>query len=456
MRYNKRKLKANRNKILPIKFVKQSITSYSGLQLFKYYMEIIGFYARLKKSFNNLSFSGDYSIVDLIIIMVFMKIVGIERLSHLAFIRNDPLFIRVSGLTKIPHRTTFIKALKQFTSDALKVLIELNGELVMEKIRALGLKNLTIDLDGTVLSTKGHAAFAVKGYNPKKKGANSYFPLTAHVAETGHFISIINRAGNNHDSNRALSIIKSIMAKTVGCIIRFRADSAFCTPEILDFLLNKSIGFAIKAPFWKLKHLKSSVQERKRWYHLNKIWSFYWIEDPIESCKYSHFGLILRKKVKEPSKEFQLDLFSPNNGYYEYSCIVTNNKDWNEEELFDFMSGRSAQENSISELKSDFYFDHLLGNSYQANSANLQIIQMAYNLMISMQIDVGLAPKKNNKNKKTTRKYLCMKMKTLRFLIIYKAGKIVYDNGCKVLKLTANKSTEELYNKVQTNLGKAA
>ena len=50
--------------------------------------------------------------------------------------------------------------------------------------------------------------------------------------------------------------------------------------------------------------------------------------------------------------------------------------------------------------------------------------------------------KKNNKNKKTTRKYLCMKMKTLRFLIIYKAGKIIYDNGCKILKLTANKSTE--------------
>ena len=107
----------------------------------------------------------------------------------------------------------------------------------------------------------------------------------------------------------------------------------------------------------------------------------------------------------------------------------------------------------ISELKDDFQFDHLLGQSYQANSANLQLSQMAYNLMISMQIDSGLAKKVT---KKRTRLFTFMKMKTLRLLVICKAGKIGGDNGRKVLKLTQNKATEALYESIQYNLDLAA
>ena len=455
MRYNKRKLKSNKTKILPIEFIKQPITSYSGLQLVKYYMELIGLYSRIKHAFRGFNFSGDYNIADLIIVMLFIRIVGLQRLRHLDYISNDPLFQRVSGLVKVPHRTTIVRGFAQFTSDAIKTLIELNGELVMNKIDELGLRTLTVDLDGSVISTTGNAAFALKGYNPKKKGANSYFPLTAHIAETGHFISVINRAGNNHDSNRATSIIKTVLQKMNGYIVRFRADSAFCAPEILDFLLKKSISFAIKAPFWKLNILKESIQERQRWYKINDQWSYYWIENPIDKCEYEHKGLILRKKLKNSKRNFQLELFSPNNGLYEYSCIVTDHKNWNEKDLLDFVCGRSAQENSISELKDDFYFDHLLGSSYQANSANLQISQMAYNLMISMQIDSGIA-KRKKVTKKCTRLFKFMKMKTFRYLVIYKAGKIVLNNGTKVLKLTFNKATKDLYQDILQNLKKAA
>ena len=40
-------------------------------------------------------------------------------------------------------------------SDSLKNLIELNSQLVIEHLKHIGLKTLTLDLDGTVLSTKG-------------------------------------------------------------------------------------------------------------------------------------------------------------------------------------------------------------------------------------------------------------------------------------------------------------
>ncbi|UCE08681.1 MAG: transposase, partial [bacterium] len=89
-----------------------------------------------------------------------------------------------------------------------------------------------------------------------KKGAKSYFPLTAHVSETGHFLSILSRPSNVHDSSRALVVIQTIRRQLSGFCIRFRADSAICDPKLITYLLSRHIGFAIKALFWKLLNLK--------------------------------------------------------------------------------------------------------------------------------------------------------------------------------------------------------
>ena len=88
--------------------------------------------------------------------------------------KNDPLFHRIACLTRIPHRTKLSTALKQFTSGSLKALAELNSDLVIEKLTELGLNAIPIDLDGTVISTKGHPSWDFKGYNPIKKGARSH------------------------------------------------------------------------------------------------------------------------------------------------------------------------------------------------------------------------------------------------------------------------------------------
>jgi hypothetical protein len=363
-------------------------------------------------------------------------------------------------LTRIPHRTKISTALKQFASDSLKALVELNGQLVIEKLQSLGLLEITIDLDGTVVSTKGHPTWALKGYNPIKRGAPSYFPLTAHVAETGHFLTIWNRPGNVHDSNRALDLIKTIQRRLPMFSIRFRADSAFCSPQVINYLLYKRISFAIKAPFWKLLALKTAAQERKIWYFINDTWSYFWLKSPIHSLEKEHHVFIFRKKVKEPEKQFQLDLFSPNNGVYEYSAVVTDTKQWDAKELLLFVSGRSGQENSLSELKDDFAFGYVPTNTYQANSAYFQVSQMAYNLSLSLQHEMGLM-KKHSTNPKRTRFYQGWKWKTFRFLILNRAGRIGWDRGTKVLYLTFNKATKQLYDRIgnalnNPNLRKAA
>jgi hypothetical protein len=451
MRYKKSTLIARRNKILPINFVRQDMTTYSGLSLVDHYFKLYRIHYRIKKTFRSYGFKGDYSVGDIIFILLIMLLLGAERLQHIDFIRNDPLFKRVIGLTRIPHRTKLSTALKQFTSDSLKTLSELNSVFVVEKITELGLQEITVDLDGTVISTKGNPSWAFKGYNPIKRGAKSYFPLTTHIAETGHFLSIVNRPGNVHDSSRGLAVIRTIRSRLSDFIIRFRADSAFCSPDVIDYLLHNGISFAIKAPFWKLLNLKTAAENRQRWLKISEQWGYFWMENPIESINHDHYVIILRKKLRNCKKPYQLKLFSPNNGLYEYSAIVSDTKQWDPEELLKFVSGRSAQENSISELKTSFAFDHIPTSQYQANSAYMQISQMAYNLAISMQHDMGLA-KKRTENKKKTRIFSTMEWKTIRFLLINRAGRISWEKGVKVLQMTKNKKTEQLYEKISDAL----
>ncbi len=451
MRYKKRSLIARRNKILPIQFVRQDMTTYAGLTLIDHYLKLYLINIRLKQALKNYGFKGDYGIGDILFIMLIMILVGAERLQHIEYLKNDPLFRRVVRLTCIPHRTKLSTTLKQFTSDSLKALAELNSELVIEKLTELGLNEITIDLDGTVISTKGHPSWAFKGYNPIKRGAKSYFPLTAHVGETGHFLSILNRPGNVHDSNRALSVIKASRHQLSDFSIRFRADSAFCVPEVINYLLKSQIGFAIKAPFWKLLNLKTAAQQRKRWFRLNKQWGYFWIKQPLDSVDHEHYVIILRKKVKKTKVHYQLQLFSPDNGNYEYSAVVTDNKTWKPKDLLLFVCGRSAQENSISELKTSFAFDHIPTNTYQANSAYMQMSQMAYNLSISMQHSMGMSTIRDKKGK-STRIFKNLKWKTFRFLILNRAGRIAWRDGVKVIELTKNSETELLYRGISTTL----
>ncbi len=67
MRYNKRALIARKNKILPIRFIRQDMTTYSGLNLIDHYLRIYKIHRRLKDTLNSYGFKGDYSIGDILL-----------------------------------------------------------------------------------------------------------------------------------------------------------------------------------------------------------------------------------------------------------------------------------------------------------------------------------------------------------------------------------------------------
>ncbi len=49
--------------------------------------------------------------------------------------------------------------------------------MVLDRLASLSLPRITLDFDGSVQSTKRRAEGTAVGFNKKKKGARSYYPL---------------------------------------------------------------------------------------------------------------------------------------------------------------------------------------------------------------------------------------------------------------------------------------
>src|ERR1039457_6998799 len=202
MRLKVRRLWRAIKRELPIQFGHEQLTSYGGLELVRRYFQLIGLNARIRCALGKHA-GGDYGCSHLVLLVIGLLVVGARRLRHLRYLANDPLFARFCGLARIPSDRTVVNWLKQFTQASLRALARINSELLYEQIDKLNLRRLTIDLDGTVIRTGGKVAWAMRGFNPHHPKDPSYYPLLAHLAQTGQILRLKNRPGNVHDSKGA-------------------------------------------------------------------------------------------------------------------------------------------------------------------------------------------------------------------------------------------------------------
>jgi hypothetical protein len=160
--------------------------------------------------------------------------------------------------------------------------------------------------------------------------------------------------------------------------------------------------------------------------------------------------MIYRKHVQHESpKNFQLDLFTPADGHFEYYAVATNTA-LSLPALYAFIGGRGAQEKTFAELKGEFALDVVPTKHYGANSAWQQLSVLAYNLARSFPLDTGAAPRR--RSRKRTYTYVLRSMRTLRFTLVARAGRLARIGGRHVLRLTFNPATAALYTRLEQRL----
>lgn len=436
---------------LRVEFVRQELTSYSGLELLRRYFALLDLHHRIRQAFTAYGLSGDYGCGRLVLLIIALLVVGGRRLEHLRYIAHDPLVGRLCGLARMPSDRTVVNWLKQFTQEALQALVTLNSALLYEQIEQLSLSRLTIDVDGTVVRTGGAVAWAFRGFNPHQRKDPSYYPLLAHLAQTGHILRLRNRPGNVHDSRGAVTFVRDLVRELRGRFgralpLEFRMDAAFFQQEILALLAREGCEYAIKVGFWTWLDLKARVAAQTRWEHVDDQVSCFEAQVPVEPWGLTLRVVLYRKRVRHESrKNFQLDLFSPDDGHFEYSAVTTN-KVLSGPALWAFMAGRGAQEKTLAELKGEFALDVVPTNHYGANSAWQQLSILGHNLLRSFQLHALARPKP--RTRKRTYAYVLQSMRTLRFLLINRAGRLSRVNNRQVLRLSENSATQTLYTQI--------
>ena len=308
MRLKLSRFRRNFNKDLPIEFTEQNLSSFGGLELFSRYLRRVELSRRVGKACRGKGIRSDYGSVRLVLVLVGMLLVGARRLEHLQYVCDDPMLLRFCGLRRLPSRPTIVNWLKQFTGERLKGLSELNGVLVHEQIERLGLNRLTVDMDGTVVQAGNQVGWAFRGFNPHRKKNKSYYPLFAHLAQTGQILKSRNRPGNVHDSKGADAFLRELIGELRGQFgrsrkLEFRTDAAFFNEKILKRLERSRSEFAIKAPFWPWLGLKEVVAGRKRWHRVSDEIDGFSIKHFIEPWNITVRTAIYRKRVSTSNGE---------------------------------------------------------------------------------------------------------------------------------------------------------
>jgi hypothetical protein len=394
---------------------------------------------------------GDYGSGRLALLVATLLLVGGRRLEHLKYIASDPLVGRLCGLARIPSARTVANWLTHFTAAGVHALRAVNRDLICEQIERLGLRRLTIDVDGTVIRTGNTVAWAQRGFNPHHRKHRSYYPLLAHLAQTGQILRLRNRPGNVHDSRGAVEFLRTLIRELRARfgrtrVLEFRMDAAFFQREILRLLQRFGCEYAIKVPFCPWVGLKAQVAAQRRWERVDDSISYFDTTLQLPQWNLTLRVVVYRKRVAHQTrKNFQLDLFSPDDGHFEYSAVATN-KALSGPRLWAFAAGRGAQEKTLAELKSEFALDVVPTHHYTANSVWQQLCILAHTMMCGFQLLT--LPAAKPRSAKRTYSYVVRSLRTLRFLLIARAGRLCRPDGRQVLRLSANADTRRLYEEV--------
>ena len=458
MRQRKLELQARVNGDLPLDFGDVALTSYAGLELLARYLRRSRFNALVRKAFVGTAGWGDYGVVAMVRLLVGLLIVGGRRLRHLEYVQDDPLFRRFGGVRVVPTPRTVSRWLKHFTMTTVGRLQDLNAAIVARVLPGLGLRTFTIDVDGVVVSTGLQVERAFRGFNPHHRRVPSYYPILAHVAETTHILRVHNRSGNVHDGKASLPFLRALWDQVVATVpagqVRFRMDGAFFREDVLRWVGLRGAGYAIKVPFYRWLDLQQYIRGQRQWEAVAPDVAGFTLSAALTPWAFPIPVTIYRKRVRHrTAKNYQLDLFDPNDGYYEYSAVASN-LTLTIRNLWHFMGGRGNHEKTIGHLKTGLAFHTVPTNAYAANSAWQQLVALVHNLLTNFQIDTGA--EERTRSRKHTALHLLHTVQTLRFELFHRAAILVRPGGLTCLRLTDNAATRRRFTDIAKALARAA
>ena len=241
MKISKRDIVSNASAFPKIQIEPHSqLTSFAGIQIYSKLFFSFALKDRMRWCTSHLSATSQYAPGSILFLLITHVILGFSRLRDVSCYQRDPLVLRFLGTKSIPSPATLSRVLASLDSSTADKMVEVVGSIPLQRLRELNLRRVTLDFDGSVTTTNGHAEGTAVGFNPKKKGQRSYYPLFVTIPQLDQVLSVLHRSGNVHDSNKAedfiLHAVRLVREALPNAVIEIRADSAFYSDRILSML----------------------------------------------------------------------------------------------------------------------------------------------------------------------------------------------------------------------------
>lgn len=438
MKLSRKQIRRKAHRIPVLRFEAQRLTSFSGLVLFQALFARLDLKARLRACFagGNAIYGRSLIFLGLVVHLL----LGYRQLRDARYYRDDPMVRRLLGLDRLPDVATVSRALAEADAQRVERLRRLCRELVIERLVGLGPRRLTLDFDGSVLPTGRLAEGTAVGYNRKKPGQRSYYPLFCTLAQTGQVFDVLHRPGNVHDSRGArefiVACIEQIRAALPGIVLEARLDAAFFSDAIVSQLDKLGVEFTISVPFERFVELKERIERRRRWRRLGTDVAYFQDRWSPKKWPRRYRFVFLRTETHRRSKgPVQLDLFIPTVAGYDFTVVVTN-KATGPRHVARFHHGRGAQEGVFAELKSQGQLDYVPTRTLVGNQLYLLAALLAYNLNRELQMTVH--PPQRATTTARTPLWQFSQLRTLRRQLIQRAGRLTRPQGALTLTISAN------------------
>ena len=445
MKHSRKSVEGKAHAIPNIKFEQQQLTSFAGLVLLPRFLAAIDFAAALGRCFRHVRAGKIYGRATVFLQLIVHLLLGYRDLRESAYYRDDPMVKRVLGLKRLPDVATISRMLKDADEKSIARLRGLLRRLVVDRLRELALARVTLDFDGSVQSTMRRAEGTAVGFNKKRKGARSYYPLFCTIAQTSQVFDFLHRSGNVHDSRGA----RAFIAECIGLIrkalptavIEVRADSAFFSDELVTVLQGHRVEFTLSVPHERFVELKNMIESRQRWRRLNGKVSYFEASWKPKSWDESFRFVFIRTRAKKQHKgPVQLDLFVPYEYGFEFKVIITN-KRVGAGTVLRFHEGRGTQEGIFGELKTHCAMGHVPVRRRLGNQMYLLAGLFAHNFIRELQMQTE--PRSRDTTDNRAALWIFETVDTVRKTLLQRAGRLTRPGGRLTLTISGGSTVKE-------------
>src|SRR5208337_1278265 len=148
---------------------------------------------RLRECFEHRSEGLMVGFPSVVLILIVHLMLGFRRLRDIERYQDDPVVLRALGLRRMPNVSTVCRTLCRADGTSVKNVRLLSRDYVLSRLETERLSRVTMDFDGSVISTGRFAEGTAVGYNNKRKGERSYYPLLCTIPQTAQVLDVFQR-----------------------------------------------------------------------------------------------------------------------------------------------------------------------------------------------------------------------------------------------------------------------